>query len=270
MAKVVSVSEQMDIKNSISNVMEIIARARAKQAMNRTPYIKPEKQEKCSLCHDKEYIWNDDKQAMIPCKCHALRNMERRLSSAGISKTEYAAKSLDNFPTDREEAWRMKALAVRYINERKKGESIAYTGKPGTMKTTICTAICLELTTKYAENHKYFSYRDEIPLLKWQMFNKADEYQNTMKNLITCENLFIDDLFKTKTTNDNKPDVTATDLQIMFQLINGRYINKKSTLFSSEYSLMNMIAIDEAIGTRIFEMCGRFKMNCSDINRRLA
>lgn len=231
---------------------------------------------RCEICQDNEYVWSEKKKAMIPCKCHAIRNLERRLKKIGLSINEYKKKSIDNFPADRPEAKKMKELALRFLSEHQEGESIIYTGKSGTMKTSILMAICLELTIKQGKSHKYFSYRDELPILKWQMFNKAEDYQNKIKELITCENLFIDDLFKSSKSatdtkmNTAKLNVSATDIQIIFQIVNGRYINRKTTLFSSEYRLNQIVnELDEATGTRIFEMCSKYNMTCIDINRRL-
>ena len=73
-------------------------------------------------------------------------------------------------------------------------------------------------------------------------------------------------------TRANKIELEATsaDTQIMFQLVNGRYLNRKTTLFSTEYRLSQIVNdVDEATGTRIYEMCKKYNMACNDINRRL-
>lgn len=257
-----------------SEWMTAIHRAMAAQKRYGTQFRAAEPAYKCSICHDKEYIWDDNSKAMIPCKCHAMRVMERRLARAGISMEEYKKHCIRQFPEDRPEAAKMKALALRFIKEHEPGEGIIYTGRSGTMKTSICMAICMEMTRR-GQLHKYFSYRDEMPGLKWKMFHQADEYQAAMKELTTCDNLFVDDLFKTMKPaamkgGDYKLDVTPTDLQIVFQLVNGRYLNKKTTIFSTEYPLKKIIKeIDEATGTRIYEMCRHYAMGCTDINRRL-
>ena len=260
------------------NLKEKIYQAMAKQKIykqNNPRLSENKKQYKCNICKDNYFILNEKSEA-VECKCRAGMIMRTRLAKAGISVDEYSRRNINCFPTDRLEAQNMKNLATKFLVEHKKGDSIIYTGKSGTMKTSILMAICLELTTKYNQNHKYFSYRDEMPLLKWQMFNKADEYQKNIKELITCDNLFIDDLFKSgKSATDTKMntvkiDVSSTDIQIMFQIVNGRYINHKTTLFSSEYKLSQIInEFDEATGTRIYEMCKKYNMYCKDINRRL-
>ena len=260
------------------NLKKKIYQAMAKQKLykrNNLILKENEKHYECSICKDHYFVLNENLDA-VECKCRAGMIMRTRLAKAGISIEEYSKRNINCFPTDRLEAQNMKSLAIKFLAEHKQGESIIYTGKSGTMKTSILMAICLELTTKHNQNHKYFSYRDEIPLLKWQMFNKADEYQKHIKEVITCENLFIDDLFKSgKSATDTKMntakiDISSTDIQIMFQIVNGRYINHKTTLFSSEYKLSQIInELDEATGTRIYEMCKKYNMSCTDINRRL-
>ncbi|MBQ3423200.1 MAG: DNA replication protein, partial [Romboutsia sp.] len=60
--------------------------------------------------------------------------------------------------------------------------------------------------------------------------------------------LLIDDLFK--------GSVTPSDINIMFEIINYRYLNKKPMIISTEKYLDDLLSIDEALGSRIIEMCG--------------
>ncbi len=257
-------------------LMDVIKKAMQKQNLRENISLFSEiKKYECNICKDKEYVWVKEAEAMKPCVCRAQKSIKRRLKKAGISIKEYEKKNINNFPTDRKEAVEMKELAVDFIKNHQKGESIVFVGKSGTLKTTICMAICLELT-RLGENHKYFSYRDEIPRLRNMMFKNAEGYENEIKKLTTCDNLFIDDLFKSMksatATKDNnfKIEISPTDLHIMFQIINRRYINKKTTLFSTEYTISQIInEVDEATGTRIFEMCKKYWKVCNDINRRL-
>ena len=64
--------------------------------------------------------------------------------------------------------------------------------------------------------------------------------------------LFIDDFFR-------KPP-TEVDKAKMFDIINFRYLNNKPCIFSSEKSLPEILNIDEAIGSRIFEMAKKFNV----------
>ena len=49
--------------------------------------------------------------------------------------------------------------------------------------------------------------------------------------------------------------VTESDVNIMFEIINHRYLNNKSIIISSELFQEDLLKFDEAIGSRIIEMC---------------
>ena len=46
----------------------------------------------------------------------------------------------------------------------------------------------------------------------------------------------------------------------MFDIINYRYLNNKACIFSSEKPLLEVLNIDEAIGSRIFEMAKNYNI----------
>ena len=88
----------------------------------------------------------------------------------------------------------------------------------------------------------------------------------------TCQNLFIDDLFKLagKVQNGHLVDVDREELRIIFDIINARYLNHLTTIFSSEYSVNDITVVDEALGSRIFEMVSPYGLLISGKNQRLA
>lgn len=49
--------------------------------------------------------------------------------------------------------------------------------------------------------------------------------------------------------------VTEADINIMFEIINYRYLNGKPIIISSELFQEDLLKFDEAIGSRIIEMC---------------
>ena len=71
--------------------------------------------------------------------------------------------------------------------------------------------------------------------------------------------MYIDDLFKTK----QGASVTAADINIAFEILNYRYINDMLTIISSEKTLREILDIDEAVGSRIYEMAQGYILNIS-------
>ena len=79
--------------------------------------------------------------------------------------------------------------------------------------------------------------------------NMLDEvfYKKQISKYQMAKVLLIDDLLKGKTTDSDK--------NIMFEIINYRYINHLPIIISSEYNIDELLNFDEAIGSRIYEMC---------------
>ena len=67
-----------------------------------------------------------------------------------------------------------------------------------------------------------------------------------------CKVLLIDDLFK--------GNITLSDINIMFEIVNYRYFNNLPMIISTEKGGKELIEIDEAIGSRILEMAKDYNM----------
>ena len=72
-----------------------------------------------------------------------------------------------------------------------------------------------------------------------------------------------------KAARNKQGDIDATELRITYDIINGRYINNLRTIFSSEYTVSEIMKIDEAIGGRIYEMVMPYGVKCEGYNRRI-
>ena len=235
-----------------------------RQLMNGVTFEEP-KPSPCPRCDGSGVLksWKDGKSHIEPCPiCAAKEAHEARLKLSGISKEDYEKYTLDTFKADTEEARRMKAAAEYYLANAKKEQSIGYFGKPGTGKTHICIALC------QASNrpHYYWQYRAEIQRIKNAAYRLPKEYDELIKKAGTASFLYIDDLFKGAVINGG---LSKQDEQIMFDIINRRYMNHLPTIFSSELPLKRIMALDEGIGSRIGEMVGMYAITCTGVNRRV-
>lgn len=202
---------------------------------------------KCKKCKDVTYILTDE--GAVPCSCKDLREAERILSKSGISK-EFANKTFDNFDYTRNmQVLNSYNIARQYVKEFKdikdnRRNSIIFMGSVGGGKSHLSFAIANALM-KNGVGVVYMGYRESIMKIKQNVMN-MDEYEKIMNRYKKCKVLLIDDLFK--------GNITSSDINIIFEIVNYRYFNNLSMIISTEKSSRELLEIDEAIGSRILEM----------------
>ncbi len=194
----------------------------------------------CPVCLNKGTVavLIDGEDHYKTCECVKARRQIELQKKSGIADM-MGRYRLDNYQT--EEPWQEHVLnsAQEYL---KTGGWFYIGGQVGSGKTHICTAICGELLRKGVEV-KYMLWRNEASRLKAKV--NDDEYETLMKPLREARVLYIDDFFK--------GGVTTGDTNLAFEIINDRYNKGLATVISSEKTLMEVLEIDEAIGSRINE-----------------
>ncbi len=79
-------------------------------------------------------------------------------------------------------------------------------------------------------------------------------YAELINEYKTVDVLYIDDLFKSGRSKEAAAQPTSADINVAFEILNYRYNNPALlTVISSEYSIGDIISIDEAVGGRIYE-----------------
>lgn len=225
----------------------IESQKRKAEAYNRTPgkldgYDCPE-------CKNRGSFFAVDENGYListQCKCMTIRKNRRRVEQSGLSDllSRYTFKA---WQTD--EAWQKEILdgAKRFAANPDGWFSVS--GKPGTGKTHICTAICGALMRK-GYDVRYMLWRDVATTLKANSTADAAAYSHEITPLKTVQVLYIDDFFKT----GGKRPPTVMDTNLAFEIINARYNAKDLiTIVSSERSLDELMRIDEATASRIYE-----------------
>ena len=258
--------------------MNLTGNSKLKAAMERIKnkaYVSDTKRYICEFCKDTGAIAITHDGKEIPmldaagqirvkvCKCVIEKQMQEKLKCTGLNMEEYKNKSFETFKCDTEEAQKMYKLAKSFLKDSE-AKGIGFWGNSGTGKTHICIAICNELLKK-GISHKYFNYRRDIQRLIALRF-KEEEYIKVLDEFLSAEVLYIDDLFKLSQNNDGT--YNKQELQIMFDIINTRYLNKKITIFSSELTVSEITKIDKAIGSRIFEIVDPYGLKLEGTNRR--
>lgn len=213
----------------------------------------------CDICRDIGYLYNAETRSAKPCKCLEAKKSMAVLNRCGISEA-FKSKTFENYKTTNAEAEKMKNTAVKYVKEfdenDEKGAGIGFFGQSGAGKTHLTVAVANELMKRNIAV-RYMPYIEKITELKNlnRLSDTADDFGRLMNDYKNVRVLLIDDLFKSAKTYSG--EVNQNDVRIMMDIVNYRCLKGLPTLFSSEYTPFDIINIDEALGGRIIEMCGK-------------
>ncbi len=203
----------------------------------------------CPTCLNRGVIYEvaaDGYLSARDCGCMAVRRSLALIERSGL-KSVLESCTFDSWKC--QEPWQA-TLAEKLRQWAEHPEGWLYlSGRPGTGKTHICTAVCGELLRRGIPV-RYLRWRDFSVEAK-ALIGDAQAYQRMVEPAKTVEVLYIDDLFK----GGSVP--TAGDVNLAFEIINVRYSDRGLlTVFSSERTLNDLLDIDEALGSRIRERTG--------------
>lgn len=201
---------------------------------------------KCQECKDTTWLQGED--GMIRCECYKKEQTLKLWANAGLT-TDLKTRTFATYKPYNSDTTKAKSIAATFARDfEEKQSSIAFIGQPGSGKTHLGMAIMLNFLEKGIQT-VYMSYREEITKLKQNIMDEV-VYQREIDKFKRCKVLFIDDLFKGK--------VTDSDVKIMFEIINHRYINGRTVIVSSELTIDKLLDVDEATGSRVYEMCREY------------
>lgn len=209
----------------------------------------------CDKCNNRGYFMatnSDGYDYLRECECMRMRRLIMLANKCGLGD---ALKHCKLSTYEHTEQWQNDIYnkAIDFINDNNNGWFIG--GQVGSGKSHICTAIVRELVKKGCDCH-YVIWSEVVTKLKQNIMDNADAYQSELERMKNAEVLYIDDFFK------NEP--TKADLDNAFKIINYRYNLCRTsgqkriiTIVSSEKTIMELASVDEAIASRIAEMCDR-------------
>lgn len=214
---------------------------------------------RCTKCHDlretEKVIQFFDKKMPVMCKCMKEAEQQEKekaerqnkmklldnLKTASLLGERYRDTTFENTDLsvggDFEKAFhRCKKYCEVADQVLEKGYGIYLFGTSGTGKTHLTACICNELISSY--HQCLFTNFLEISKLIKSNFNKNTDAEITIKRICEVDFLFIDDL-GTELLKKNGEDNWLQEQ--VFDIINKRYNNRKPTIFSSNYSLNELI-----------------------------
>lgn len=212
----------------------------------------------CPLCLNRGYIHTVGDQGFLcvkECKCMVRRRTQRRLEHSGLSDM-VERYTFDSWQTPERWQQKFKELAQQYVV--KKTGWFLTAGRSGSGKTHLCTAICGRFLAGGLDT-RYVLWRDMAVEAK-AVVNDDKEYARIVEPLKRVRVLYIDDLLKIgKGQNPTVPDVN-----LAFEILNSRYNDtRKLTIISTERSIDELVEIDEALGSRIYERSTGYRLDFS-------
>ncbi len=205
----------------------------------------------CRECRNKGVIYSETESGETVfnrCKCWEKRKSLSRIHTSGL-KDLLDRYTFDKFECSEFFQLKVKEKALNFVkDENKRGFFIG--GQVGCGKSHICTAIVREFLVEQGKETLYMQWKGDSARLKG--IANTESYSCEVEKYKTVPVLYIDDLFKTETGKTP----TAADINLAFEIINHRYIGSDLiTIISTEKLPGELIDIDEAVASRIIEMC---------------
>lgn len=180
-----------------------------------------------------------------------------KLRSASLLGERYKDKSFDNTDKVSEEFTKAMSRCKKYCDisdiALEKGYGIYIYGKSGTGKTHLTACMCNELISQYKQC-LFTNFFEITKLIKATFGSRNSEAENIIKRICEIDFLFLDDL-GTESLKKNGEDNWLQEQ--VYDIINKRYNNIKPTIFTSNYSLNELVAergmMDKTVD-RIMEM----------------
>lgn len=223
----------------------------------------------CEKCRDMGYVLTeqDGVEVAVRCECYEKRMALIRMKNSGIPE-EFSKKGFQDFETMGISALETaKQKAEMYCGNFRKIESdrqnsIIFCGQPGSGKTHLGMAICNSLLNACNVPVSYMAYRNAVTVIKQTVTSKEDYYA-AINQYCTTRLLYIDDLLKGRTTD--------ADTNILYEIVNYRYMHSKPIIISTEKLPAALVDFDEAVGSRILEMCrgNIIQLQGKELNYRL-
>lgn len=206
----------------------------------------------CDKCMNRGYtakLNEYNRMILVPCGCKKTRASIKAAKQSGAWELMQRC-NFENFIAKNEWQKTIKQIVMSYTKQ--KGWLFAG-GQTGAGKTHLCVA-AFKYFFREPVNGIYMRWRNEMRKMLNAGFSGADETEARMRDLRSCDVLYIDDLFKTDDTT--KPE--RREIEMAFEIINERGDRKLPTIISSERTIADIASFNQAIAGRIKENCGKY------------
>ena len=210
----------------------------------------------CEKCRNKGIIYkmtDEGEIRSVKCECLTTRRSIKLLQESGL-QLFVQNNSIDDYETTHEWQKNLKEKTQNFMAQDKiKWYFIG--GQVGIGKTFLCTTICRHFIEKGVPT-RYMLWTEISKRLKANI--NEDTYFDIIEPFKKIDVLYIDDFLKVK--KGQMP--TPADMNIAFDILNSRLFDQnKVTIISSEFTIRQLLPLDEATISRIIEKSGEFLIN---------
>lgn len=193
----------------------------------------------------------------------ARETFVKRIKESGL-QTQLETKTFKTFKVSNEKQKAILDKCIAFSN--KPTNMLAMLGQTGAGKTHLGTAIVGNLVYK-GYSASYVEWQNEMNIARDDYYKVK---QSKMDEWKSVDVLYIDDLFKNKDNDTNL--IASSEFNIAWDILDHRLKRNMITILSSEFTIEEIIALDEGTGGRINEMAGEYLLPIDkdpDMNYRL-
>lgn len=214
----------------------------------------------CPICHGTGWVVReiDGKSVASQCRCYQKSVLERRIRFAelpeklkGMRLSTFSINAYQT-PYGKEKARIACKIIKQYLDnfteEKKSGMGLyIYSSAKGSGKTRMAASIANELMLNGDTPVKFATSPQILTEIRRTYDRQSEDTESQLLHALSYIDVLVIDDFGTEKVTDwvkNK----------FYEIINGRYVNQKITIFTSNESL-DTLQYDERITNRIKEMC---------------
>ena len=242
----------------------------------------------CKKCNTrrqtKELILGSHQSVMCECQAEEYHKQEERklqlekqkiidkLKKASLLGEKYKNTTFENTEMTSDEFKKIYSRCKKYCEVANivlnKGIGIYLFGHKGTGKSHVTSCMANELMNNYY-TVLYTNFSEISKQIRETFNNPIETEYNFLKRLTSIDFLFIDD-FGTEIVTKNNQDVWLQEK--IFEVVNKRYNNNKPIIFTSNYSLRQLIeerGLADKTVDRINEVCEVMKLEGNSYRKYL-
>lgn len=210
----------------------------------------------CDKCKNKgmiAYLNENGKGTLTNCSCYRIRKNREKMQKLGLLSFLDENNSFETMVSNENWQQHMISIAKNYV-ENFDNEWLLVCGSVGSGKTKLCSIVFSKILEKKPNAIcEYLQWDADCNNLTFPSEKEKDNVNALIEDYKNCDILYIDDFLRLKSKKDFNSYLSNTAKAI----INYRYINKLTTIISSELYYNELEELDEAIATRIYQMCGK-------------